>query len=219
VRVESVNALREPSRVPPSFSGAPLLIAQLEGEKTTQKQEVSVADEQNVTSALLKLLSPQSQTVYFLSGHGEVEPRQIPECKMRSNTNYTLKTLSLLPNSAKVPADAAALIVMAPQVTGCARSSNSARLCASKRPHGLAPRAQPPKLPRFEALLKSLGAQIGSGSVFDPQQAYRSPELPVGVRGDVTRHPILRRRSGRCRVSWRRSFANRAWRAKHDAAF
>lgn len=195
VRVESVSALREPSRVPPSFNGAPLLVAQLERDgKAAPKQEVSVADEQNLSSALLKLLEPKARTLYFLSGHGEVAPTQIPELQSALETqNYNLKTLSLLSNGAKIPADAAALVIMAPQVDLGAREAQilSAYFAQKGRLIFLLSPARQ-KLPRFEALLKSWSAIVGSGAVFDDQQAYQSPQLPVGVRGDGTRHPILR---------------------------
>ncbi len=199
VRVESVSALREPSRVPPSFNGAPLLIAQLEKDgKVVQRQEISVADEGNLTSALLKLANPQAETLYFLSGHGEVAPSQVPELQSAlAAQNYEVKTLSLLPQGAKIPADAAALVIMAPQVDLGAREAEILSTYLANKGRMvwlLSPSRQ--KLPRFEALLKLLGASVGSGAVFDLQQAYQSPQLPVGIRGDGTRHPLLRGVSG-----------------------
>lgn len=204
VRVEYVNALREPMRVPQGFTGAPLLVAQLEKEAKTDakaaavdpadRQEINVADEQNVTSALLKLIDPKAQTLYFLSGHGEVEPTQIPALQTALEAqNYSLKTVSLLKGGSKVPTDAAALLIAAPQVdlgadevkTLNAYFANKGRLVLL-----LSPTRQ--TLPRLDALVKTLGANVGNGYVFDLQQAYQTPQLPMGLRGDGSRHPLLR---------------------------
>ncbi len=196
VRVESVSALREPSRVPPGFNGSPLVVARLDapkdGTKSAVPQEINVPDEQNVTSAMLKLLDPKARTLYFLSGHGEVAPTQLAALQTALEAqNYTLKTLSLQVQGAKIPADCAALLTLSPQVDlGAAEAKILGAYAQNKGRLVFLLSPTPRKLPRFNALIGSFGLTVTEGFVFD--RAYTNPQLPVGVRGDVSRHPILR---------------------------
>ena len=198
VRVETVSALREPSRVPPGFNGAPLVVARLDDAKSSPPQEITVPDEQNTTSAILKLLNPKARTLYFLKGHGEVAPAQLAGLQVALEAqNYTLKTLTLQTRSAAIPADCAALLLVAPQVDCSAAELEI--LERNARGQGrmvflLSPTRQ--KMPRFERLVAFYGLKVGAGYVFD--RAFQNPQWPVGVRGDAMRHPILRGVSADC---------------------
>ncbi|WP_157947481.1 GldG family protein [Abditibacterium utsteinense] len=198
VRFESVSALREPSRVPRGFNDAPLIVARLEGTKETAPQEINVPDEQNISSAILKLLDPKARTLYFLSGHGEVAPTQLSALQVALEAqNYSLKTLNLQVKSAKIPADCAALLVLWPQVDLGERDAKMLSTYAGNKGRLLfllSPARQ--KLLRFNNLMGSFGLVVRDGFVFD--RAYRNPQWPVGVRGDVSRHPILRGVSADC---------------------
>jgi ABC-type uncharacterized transport system involved in gliding motility auxiliary subunit len=84
-----------------------------------RSQQVTYADEQRVTSALVKLLSGDMKTVYFLTGHGEKNPEGTDEqaysmakTKLTSK-NYTVKKLNLLTTNS-IPADAAVLVIAGP---------------------------------------------------------------------------------------------------------
>ena len=83
-------------------------------------EQVTYADETEITGGLLRLLSPGERSVYFLTGHGEFDPdggeqnsynmaKTILEGK-----NYTIKKLNLI-SDGKVPADASVVIVAGPQ--------------------------------------------------------------------------------------------------------
>ncbi len=197
VRFELVSALREPSRVPPGFNGAPIVVARLD-KAGAPPQEISVPDEQNVTSALLKLLDPRARSLYFLQGHGEIAPPLLREWQIALEAqNYSLKTLSLQTKTARIPADCAALLILAPQVDLAAGEAKILGDYAAKRGRLmilLAPLRAP--LPRFAALVKTFGLTLSQGFVSDA--AYRNPQWPVGILGETSRHPILRGVSADC---------------------
>jgi len=84
------------------------------------KEIVTTVSEQQVTSALLRLMSPENKGVYVLTGHGE------PTFDAYDNTsygyaaselktkNYTISELNLLSTNA-IPEDAKVIIITGPQ--------------------------------------------------------------------------------------------------------
>jgi hypothetical protein len=72
--------------------------------------------EQVLTSALLALLKPDSEIVYFLTGHGEPSPEQDLSnlAEAISQQNAVVKAISLSSTDA-IPPDASALILAAPK--------------------------------------------------------------------------------------------------------
>lgn len=209
IRVSYVNADAEPLSVPRLFTGQPLIVAQLEKDASTPQTEqvrakpeliqpVRSIDEEGITSALLKLVHPKSDKIYFLSGHGEVEPRELASAMTALLAqNYSLDVLSLLRKDAKIPTDAVALVVAAPQVDLSATEANLLTAYVSGRGRLvllLSPRRGDAALPRWDALLKTVGLRAGRGFVSDPQA--QNPQLPVGDLTDKSRHPILTGTSG-----------------------
>lgn len=86
------------------------------GEK---KQQVTYADEQRLTSALVKLISGETKMIYFLTGHGEKSPEGSDEksyyaakTKLESK-NYSVKMLNLL-TSGEIPDDTSVLVIAGP---------------------------------------------------------------------------------------------------------
>lgn len=84
-----------------------------------QNETAAFADENTLTQALIRLISPGSRVVYFLTGHGEPDingsdaaslsrARQTLEGK-----NYTVKTLNLAATNS-IPQDAKAVVVAGP---------------------------------------------------------------------------------------------------------
>jgi ABC-type uncharacterized transport system involved in gliding motility auxiliary subunit len=86
------------------------------GEK---QQEITYLDEQNLTSALVKLISGETKNVYFVTGHGEKSPMDSgnQSYSMAKTTlekkNYTVKELNLL-TSKGIPEDANVLVIAGP---------------------------------------------------------------------------------------------------------
>lgn len=90
-------------------------------ESGGRRQEALGSDEQEFTSALVKLTREQAKAVYFVTGHRERSPQdsgdagyqQIAEALKRDN--YRVETLNLTITST-VPADCAALVLASPMV-------------------------------------------------------------------------------------------------------
>jgi ABC-type uncharacterized transport system involved in gliding motility auxiliary subunit len=86
----------------------------------TQKQLVTNAAENEITTAILKLMNPGEHKVYFLTGHGEATIEGVNTTDISTlvgtlrNKNYTVDTLNLTQN-AKIPADAKVLFIAGPE--------------------------------------------------------------------------------------------------------
>lgn len=226
VRVEYVNALRDPLKVGAlklntlnsGMGFQPVLLLHAAPKSTANsntqstlksenRQEIAVVDEQNITSALLKLLDPKPRTLYFLGGHGELAPNvrgarsSSPLTRMQlalTAQNYALRPLSLQKKGASIPADASALLIIAPQVDLAASEEKVLRNYIIDRGRIVlmmdAPRA---KLPGWNRVLNVLGLEMGDGLVIDPQQVLaENPSILAVQIADVTAHPILRGVSG-----------------------
>jgi ABC-type uncharacterized transport system involved in gliding motility auxiliary subunit len=82
-------------------------------------ETAAYSDESSITQAMIRLISPESRVVYFLTGHGEPDINGSDATalsKARStltNKNYTVKTLNLAAEN-KVPADAKAIVIAGP---------------------------------------------------------------------------------------------------------
>ena len=143
--------------------------------------------EQVLTSALLALLKPDSETVYFLTGHGEPSAdRELSNLSEAiSQQNAVVKTLSLSSADA-IPPDASALILVAPKSDLDEREA--AVLGAWLRKGGkmlvlLDPNSS---TPRLHALLAN------SGIIPRDDRVLRLIQLPLatGILRDVTAHVL-----------------------------
>jgi ABC-type uncharacterized transport system involved in gliding motility auxiliary subunit len=81
-----------------------------------QQEIVAFASESEILKGLLRLLNPESSSIYFLSGHGERNAQQGGETSMTralgtlESKNYTVKSLNLLVDN-EIPEDAKVIIV------------------------------------------------------------------------------------------------------------
>jgi ABC-type uncharacterized transport system involved in gliding motility auxiliary subunit len=82
-------------------------------------ETAAFADEQDLTQAMIRLISPEARVVYFLTGHGEpdingTETTAISRIRTTlESKNYTVKTLNLAATH-QIPADAKAIIEAGP---------------------------------------------------------------------------------------------------------
>lgn len=82
-------------------------------------ETASFAGESDLTQAMIRLISPQARTVYFLTGHGEPDINGTDSAAMSrarqtlESKNYTVKSLNLAAAN-KIPDDAKAIIVAGP---------------------------------------------------------------------------------------------------------
>jgi hypothetical protein len=143
--------------------------------------------EQVLTSALLALLKPDSETVYFLTGHGEpsADKELSNLSEAISQQNAVVKTFSLSSADA-IPPDASALILVAPKSDLDEREE--AVLGAWLRKGGkmlvlLDPNSS---TPRLHALLAN------SGIIPRDDRVLRLIQLPLatGILRDVTAHVL-----------------------------
>lgn len=80
------------------------------------RETASYADENTVTQAMIRLISPQTRVVYFLTGHGEPDLQASDTSSMLraketlETKNYTVQALNLAASN-KIPQDARAIVI------------------------------------------------------------------------------------------------------------
>ncbi len=86
----------------------------------SQSEVASSASETDLDTALIRLISPQQRTVYFLTGHGEPDINGSGNTAMSNarqtliNKNYTVNTLNLASTN-KIPDDAKVIVIAGPK--------------------------------------------------------------------------------------------------------
>ena len=174
-------------------------------QKAQRRCEVTVLDEANLSSALLRLANPQTRTLQMLSGHGET-----PLWSGRAGgafdalardlgaQNYNVHLLSLAAPKAQVPKDSAAVLIIAPQ-SDLGESELQTLLKywqnGGRFVFWLAPSKQ--TFARWNRLLNAMDLQWQSGVVLDGAQSVGSAEIVRGALDDprlggLDRQPILR---------------------------
>jgi len=89
------------------------------GEK---RQETFGVDEEDLTSALLKVSRDEQRVIYFTTGHKERDPQSFQPIDYGSirqvlgRDNYDVKSLNLATITTTIPGDAAVLVVASPQI-------------------------------------------------------------------------------------------------------
>ncbi len=84
-----------------------------------RKEIVSYASETELVRALIRLMTPEQRTIYFIIGHGELSPEgsgqrsALRAAQALKDKNYTVKTLNLAAER-QIPEDARALIIAGP---------------------------------------------------------------------------------------------------------
>lgn len=143
--------------------------------------------EQVLTSAILGLLKPESESVYFLTGHGEPSPEKELSnfAEAITQQNAVVKSLSLSSADA-IPADASALVLVAPRSDLDEREGavigswlrNGGKMLVLLDPNSTTP------------VLHSLLAN--SGIVSRDDRVLRLIQLPLatGILRDVTAHVL-----------------------------
>jgi len=88
-------------------------------EMAGRKEIVAFASETELLKAMLRLLNPGTNVVYFLTGHGEREVEQAGDASMTrakgilENKNYSVKMLNLIVEN-KIPEDASVIVIAGP---------------------------------------------------------------------------------------------------------
>jgi ABC-type uncharacterized transport system involved in gliding motility auxiliary subunit len=168
-----------------------------------RKQQVTFADEQRLTSALVKLISGETKIVYFLTGHGEKSPDDSGETsystaktKLQAK-NYSVKMLNLLTDSA-IPEDADALIIAGPTDPILA---GEMELIAAYLDNGGAAiiMEEPTVLTKMggsvdvvtDYLSQAWGIKLGNDIILDPNGQQLVQQALIAVGGAFASHAIV----------------------------
>ena len=161
------------------------------GDRT---EYVTKADEETITNALLKLLRTDEKTVYFLSGHGELSPKEqgpdgISTAKGKiEKQNYKTRDLVLL-QAASVPDDATILIIAGPQTDPMDRELASIRNYLDKGGKLLA-LLNPFKTPKLAEFLKDFGFEFHEDIVVDRMSRAVGGDYLMPLITKYGQHPI-----------------------------
>jgi ABC-type uncharacterized transport system involved in gliding motility auxiliary subunit len=118
LQYSTVDPIRQPGeadRLGWDAYGGGLLVRQ-----DTRSQQVTTPDEQDITSALLKVSRDVSKAIYFVTGHNEPDPTDYAQAgygqigALLEKNNYQIQTLNLVVAEA-VPADAGIIVIAGPQ--------------------------------------------------------------------------------------------------------
>ncbi len=118
IRYRAVDPIRQPGeadRLGWDAYGAGWLV-----RRDDREHQVYIPDEQDITSALLRVSRKGPKVIYFLSGHNEHSPADYggtgygDVATLLEANNYAVRPLNLMVDEA-VPSDAAAVVIAGPQ--------------------------------------------------------------------------------------------------------
>lgn len=181
-------------------------------EMAGRKELVIFPNEQNLDSALIRLANPDSRVVYFLTGHGEIDPQtpgQTSHSAIRTvleSKNYTVRVLNLAA-SGSVPEDANAVLIGGPRQPLLDSETQALRdylargggLIVLREPKILLGEDQQ-QADILDSLLAEWGISFNNDLVIDPNanpalvaiadpQAYASHPITADLRGLYTFFP------------------------------
>lgn len=146
-------------------------------EQGERKQETFGLDEQDITSAILKVSETEPRKVYFITGHHERSPEDaggngysvIRDILQRDN--YEIELLNLQTITDTLPGDADAIIVAGPQAPFAAEETQRLEEYVSGGGK-LMVLADPGVETGLESLLHQMGMQLDNDVVVDPAQSF-----------------------------------------------
>jgi gliding motility-associatede transport system auxiliary component len=172
------------------------------------KQPVASVTEQEITGALVRLMNPGSEVVYFLTGHGELpidggSDQSFTQLKTALEAkNYTVNTLSLLATS-QIPTDASVIVIAGPQKPLSdaevslldAYLKNGGSLVVMEEPTILTQFGDAPD-PLANYLAQTYGIVLGNDIVVDVQAAQSLQQPFVAIANQYAQHVITQKMSG-----------------------
>lgn len=168
-------------------------------------EQVTYASEQDLSSALIRLINPGERVIYFLTGHGEIDPQSSGDISYNMaattlrNKNYTVNTLNLL-STPSIPDNALAIIVAGPQKPLSQAEVNMIEDYLDNHKGNLVYLSETPPLTQFgsekdplaDYLKQSWGIVLGQDFVIDPNVNPPS----VSVAASYGTHPITEKLMG-----------------------
>jgi ABC-type uncharacterized transport system involved in gliding motility auxiliary subunit len=157
-------------------------------ETPGKRQEATEVTEKDVTAAFLKLETGQKKKIYFLQGHGELDPDESQPENSISNVKLILTDqqhevdkLTLLGKTKTVPDDAAALVIAGPKFPLRQDETSAIQDYLTKGGHVLVLVGQAPKSPSMNDLLKPWGVNVGTDQVVDLVSTIAGSNMPAVV--------------------------------------
>lgn len=158
----------------------PVTVLEYEG----RRQDITGSSEQDVTSAILKLVKGTAKKVYFLAGHGEISidsfegggGDQAKEALKADN--YEVAPL-VLAATGSVPEDAAVIVIAGAKTPFLDEEKKAIDDYLSKGGKALV-MVDVEGSPTVNEILKAQGLEIGNGVVIDPASSLpNQPQVPV----------------------------------------
>lgn len=192
LKVEIVDPIREPARAQQM---------QITSDGTTifalgdRKKTVSNSQEQDFTNALLSLTQASQPKVYFLQGHGELDPDSFDQRlglsnlkQMMTQENYQVAKLQLL-ESKQVPADARAVVIAGPEKPLLVEERTALQDYLDKRQGRVLVMLRAQTQTGLESLLSGYGLTVGNDLVVDPTRHFWNDVAAPAVT-EYRFHPI-----------------------------
>lgn len=164
-------------------------------ESGGKEQKVQVAEEQNLTNALVKVLREEKRVMYFLTGHGEAdldstERDGLSQLKQDlTELDYEVKPLLLL-REKEVPKDAAVVIIPGPQ-KDLLPTELEALEAYVKRGGKLLALIDPFTQPGLTDLLTKYGLRLGHNVIVDRLSRAFGGDYLLPVVTQYENHPIV----------------------------
>ncbi len=172
-----------------------------------RQELVSYPTEEEMTSALVKLLHPENRVLYFLNGHGELDPFGTDDNSYSTlrttleSKNYTVEALNLI-GQPQIPSNASAVILAGP-VQPLSNSEiailqnyleNGGSIVFLLEPRLLTQQAQGWEV-LHSYLQTSWGLQLNDSIVVNPNDMF-DRVIAIGDPATYANHPIATNLSG-----------------------
>lgn len=177
------------------FKGEQAVFFDYEGKKN----RIDRIDEQELTSALVKITRQTSKVVYMTTGHGESDTDSLDNSegsgllkKLLENNNYTVKNLNLATLS-KMPEDMDVMFIHSPKYPFQGTEIAAIESYLKNGGSVLVSLAYPDKS-GLKQLLRDFGVELGEGFVLNllnmPGGSYAEPNTPTKTTWFSTTHAI-----------------------------
>ncbi|MFQ5656849.1 MAG: GldG family protein, partial [Candidatus Methylomirabilales bacterium] len=165
-------------------------------ESGGKEEKVTLAEEEKITNALVKLQREGRRVIYFLTGHGEadlesMEAKGISQVKQAlTDVDYDVKPLLLL-REEEVPKDAAVLVIAGPTKALLPKEIEAVEAYV-KRGGKLLVLLDPYTAPGLSDLLKKYGLIMGDDVILDRLSRVLGGDYFLPVVTQYEEHPITK---------------------------
>ncbi len=153
-----------------------------------KKETVTGGEEERITSAILAITTGEKTKIYFLAGHGELDPDgyEAESAGMIKDAlesqQYAVETLTIMnQDTPAVPSDAAAVVIAGAQHPVPEAEMKALEKYADQGGKLFIALAPNPTAPDFESILKPRGVSPLKGKLIDPDanHHWQAPTIPA----------------------------------------